>query len=209
MISKNKILSGVAALCLCASAFKSEAGLPTYKTLSGTAGTSSTGSVLVFPEDPNSQIRIVNLTYHSDAAATTVQYTTGNGAYWQVQTNAASSSVTNFVNSTNGLVPGSVMVLNHNGTIYTNVLSTFNQVAGTTTNIVLGTGGWGVATTVGDNIYQMSATNTVTIGAGTNAINGDAVYVGNYGRPVMVRLSNATSANSLDAVTAHYDSASQ
>lgn len=205
MTFKNLILTTASVVGIALASF---AALPTYKTLIGTAGSSTAGSVLIFPDDPNSQIRILNVTYHSDAAATTIQYTTGGTAFSQVATNAATSSVTNLVNSTNGLVPGSVMLLNHNGTMYTNVLSTFNQsaVAGQNgTNIVLGTGGWGVAASVGDSIYQMGATNTVTIGAGTNAINGEAIYVGNYGRPVMVRLSNATSANSLDAVSAHYD----
>lgn len=210
MNSKNKILSAVAALGLCAFAFNAPAVLPTYKTFSA-AGTAAAPATIIFPDDPNSQIRIVTIYAQSDTNNAQLQFTTGGTAIWQTATNAGASAVTNLVNSTNGLVPGSVLVLNHGGTMYSATLSSFNQNAtnGNGTNIVLNSGGWGVATSAGDNIYQMSATNTINVGNTTNSQNGDAIYVGNYGRPVMLRLTPALVTNALPAASAHYDSASQ
>lgn len=194
---KNKILT---VLGVCGIALASYAALPTFKTLSA-AGNAAAPSVVIFPDDPNLQIRIVNVTYSADTNNAALQYTTGNGAYSLLATNT-SSGVTQVVNSTAGLVANSVLVLNHGGTCYAATLSSTNSG----TNAVLVSGAWGVAPSIGDAVYQMGSTNAVPVGAATNAVNGEAIYVGNYGRPVMVRLTPCLGTNQLNAVSAHYDS---
>jgi len=84
----------------------------------------------------------------------------------------------------------SVMVLQHAGACYSSTLSLWTTNAAGAPVIVLASGGWGVNASVGDDIYQMSAATTVGVGAVTNQWqNGDALYVGNYGRPVMATLT--------------------
>lgn len=203
----QKILIAVGCVALAVSAV---AGIPTYKTFS-TAGNAALPSQLNIPEDPNSQTRIVDVTYTSDTNNAQLVLSSGGTTFWQTATNQASSSVTNQISSTNGLAVGQTLVLNHNGTLYTNVVLTWNQSTNVAspyqgTNVVLQTGGWGVATSVGDNIYVMGQ-NSVTryVGSGTNSIDGDAIYVANYGRPLTATLSPASSTNRL-AVTVRYDS---
>jgi len=204
---KNLFLTGLA---ICAVALSVYAALPTYKTTSAT-GTAAAPSLAKFTADPNSQIRVVNVNCQSDTNNARLEFTTGNGAYYQTATNVASSSVTNQINSTNGLVPNSVVVLQHQGALYVSTISSFDQNAtnGNGTNVVLASGGWGVASTVGDDIFQMSSTNYLFIGAATNGVNGDAIFVGNYGRPVLIRLTPALVTNAIPLVSAHYDSQGQ
>jgi hypothetical protein len=55
----------------------------------------------------------------------------------------------------------------------------------------------------------MGSASTIPTLSTTNALNGEAIYVGNYGRPVLVTMSPASVSNRLNAVSAHYDSQSQ
>jgi len=182
------------------------AALPTFKT---TSASGTTSAVAYFVADPNSQIRVVSANLTSDLATSTLALRTGAGAYYQTITNAASSSITNGISSTNGLVPSSVMVLQHAGACYSSTLSLWTTNAAGAPVIVLASGGWGVNASVGDDIYQMSAATTVGVGAVTNQWqNGDALYVGNYGRPVMATLTG-TGACSINVLSAHYDSVGQ
>jgi Phage capsid family len=133
----------------------------------------------------------------------------------------AAPSVTNAINSTNGLAASATLILEHGGVPYTATVSSYGNTGASTLNggqtgsatnvnyVVLGSGGWGVAANVGDNIYLMGTATTIPIPISTNVIAGDAVFVGNYGRPVTVSLSTATTTNTLYSVSAHYDSASQ
>ena len=190
------------------------ATLPTFRTFSG-YGNATTPAQIIMPADPNSQIRIVSLYYTSDTNNGAISFSTGAGAYYQANTNASTSSITNWVNTTNGLVATSTMVLQQNGLTYTNALVSFGtfitgtNTFGVVTNqafMVLGTGGWGTNALVGADIYQMGSTSTIYVGAGTNALNGDAIYVGNYGRPVIATLGPALSTNRIPSLSTHYDS---
>ena len=186
------------------------ATLPTFKTTSAT-GTSSASAY--FAADPNSQIRIVSADLTSDLSSSTLTFTTGAGAYWQTWTNVASSSVTNAINSTNGLTVGAEIVLWHAGIPYsaivTNWIQNTNALPSGGTNVVLMSGGWAVAASVGDQIELQSTNTAIAVGAVTNSwINGEAVYVGNYGRGVRAKLTG-TSACAITVLSAHYDSQSQ
>ena len=206
---KNKIPIIVAAGLLALSAWAAS----NLQTFSG-VGNNTLPDTVIIPAIPTAQTSIVSVWYTGDTNNQTINFSTGAGAYYQTVTNAATSSITNFVNSTNGLVANSVMVLQHAGVCYTNTLASYgnnsatNGVTGVVTNacfLVLGTGGWGVASAVLDDVYQMSAETSLYVGAGTNALNGVAVFVGNQGRPVMVRMSPALVTNRLSSVTAKFD----
>lgn len=203
---KNILLTGLAVVAVCLGV---KAALPTFKTTSAT-GTAAAPATAIFLSDPNSQIRLLSINWQSDTNSARLELTTGNGAYYETTTNTLTTTVTNKINSTNGLVPNAVLMLEHNGAAYLSTVSSFDQNAtnGNGTNVVLASGGWGVVSSIGDSIYQMSSTNYLFAGATTNAFNGEAIYVGNYGRPVIVRVVPALVTNAIPATSAHYDSQS-
>ena len=134
-----------------------------------------------------------------------LSFSGGSVAYTIVETNQATSSVTNKINSTNGLAASAVLLLNRGGTYYAASVSSWNSTTNSGfyggTNVVLASGGWGVATSVGDPVYLMDTAVTIPIGATTNAINGEAIYVGALpGRPVRVVLTPALVTNRLNSV---------
>lgn len=199
------LLAGVAAF----------ATLPTFKTFSA-GGTHAAPAQINIPADPNSEIRIVNLQWTSDTNNATITFTTATTAFYQTASNALSSSITNAINSTNGLAPSAVLILQHGGICYPAVLSSWNcttnaaAAGGAVTNIVLASGGWGVSATAGDDIFLMGQSQVIIPAtASTGAYNGEALYCGNYGRPVTALLSPALVTNQLNSVNLHYDSQSQ
>ena len=219
MIMKLLKLYG-ALLCgaLIASALPQTCSALTFKTLSA-GGNSTVGAWVAFPPDATMQLtRIVGVNWQSDNATAALSFRGGSTALWQVATNAATTSVTNLINSTNGLAVGSFVLLVHNGTCYSNTVVSWNSSTNFTalttnspayggTNVVLTTGGWGVATSIGDEIFVMDTAVTIPIGATTNYMGGDAIYVANLpNRPVWVQLSPATTTNRLNSVTARMES---
>ena len=210
---KKSLVIGLA----CLGSLASQAALPTFRTFSA-AGNATTPAFVYMPADPSSQIRVVSVFYQGDTNNAALTFSAGIGAYYQANTNASTSSITNWVNSTNGLVNGNVLVLQQGGVGYTNTLVSYGTFitgtnsAGTVTNqafVVLGSGGWGVAATVYSDIYQMGTATTFTVGNNTNSINGDAIYVGNYGRPLILSLTPALATNRIITASTHYDSATQ
>jgi hypothetical protein len=198
------ILTGIVGLAALAIASS-----PIYKTMSKN-GNAATPAQVIFPADPGSQIRIVNVNFATDTNNSTLSFSGGATAFFITITNALSSSVTNNINTTNGLTPSSVLVLQHAGVCYAATLaswnsSTNNQGVGGGTNVVLASGGWAVSTSVGDNVYQMDTVVSIPATA-TAAVNGDAIYVATLpGRPVLIKLSPALVTNQINSVTAHYD----
>ncbi len=166
-------------------------------------GNATTGSEVIFPADPSTAARLVNLSYQSDSNTAIVSFSTGVGAYSLLATNT-SSGVTQVVNSTAGLAANDVLVLQHGGTCYSATLSSTNSG----TNAVLASGAWGVAPSIGDSVYKMSAASTVFVGSNgtaTAAQNGEAIYVANQGRPLRITLTPALVTNRINSATAHYD----
>lgn len=192
------------------------ASLPTYHTFSAYGNSTAPASVIM-PADPNSQIRVVSIFYTSDTAGAQFVFSSGTTAYSEIWTNLATSTTTNLINSTNGLATGSTLVLQHGGADYTNSISSWGNVDTNLysyglTNVafvVLNTGGFGVVPSVGDPVYLMGPATYWQAGATTNSLDGDDIYSGNYGRPVMVTLGPATATNRLSSISAHYDSAAQ
>jgi len=184
-----------------------------YKTLSG-SGNASAGAEVDFLSDPSLQFRLVNVNYSSDSNSAVLSLSTGGTALAITATNAASTSTTNQVNTTNGLANSATLFLEHGGAAYIATCSSYGNTGtnglngGTVTNVnyvVLASGGFGTATTVSDSVYVMTAPVTLPIGAATNSLNGDAIFVGSGGRPVRVVLTPALNTNRLNAVTGRYE----
>jgi hypothetical protein len=222
------------ALSLQLSAF---AAIPTYHTISA-YGNNTLPATAIFPADPNSQIRVVTINYSSDNAAAVLNLSSGTTAYSLMYTNPTASWTTNVIMSTNGLSANAGLFLQHAGAVYTNTASSWANtgtniltIAGVTisnsvtTYGVYGTGpagfpatnlnyvitsfGWGVYPSVSDEIYLQGPITSISVGMGTNWLNGDDLFSGNYGRPVMAQITPATATNRLSSVSSHYDSASQ
>jgi hypothetical protein len=203
---KKRILTIIGVGALAAIAI---AGTSTYTTLSDN-GNAASPSEVIFPADPTLQIRIVNVNWNSDTNNAVLSFSGGSTAYSIVETNEASSSVTNKINSTNSLAVSSVLVLQHAGVCYPAVISSWGASTNTGpaggTNVVLASGGWGVATSVGDSVYLMDTAVTIPIGATTNAQNGEAIYVAKLvGRPVRAVLTPSLATNKINSAVAHYE----
>ena len=189
-----------------------ENGLPNFVTLTS-AGNAAAPASVYFRAKPQQQVRAVSVSYTTDTNNAAILFQAGVGAYYQTATNASTSSVTNWVNTTNGLLPGSTMVLEQKGTPYVATLASFGAVSntnslGATTNayfIVLGSGGWGVAANPLTDIYQMSATGSLPVGKGTNSIFGVCLWAAKHGRPLLMTLTPALSTNQFNSVTGRYE----
>ena len=199
-------------LCLAAAAAVAvtpvTAGVPTFKSFSG-AGNATTPTTVIVPADPNLQFRVLSINYASDTNNGGLLFSKGAGAYYATITNATTgaggtTATTNNISATNGLVTSSVMVLQQNGSCYSSTLSSWGGTNGTYF-IVLASGGWGVAQAVNADIYQMSAaTSPYVVGASTNWLNGEALYVGDQGRPVIAKLTPALATNQIISLTGQY-----
>ena len=195
-----------------AAALSSLAGSPTFKSFTSLGGNANPAQINI-PADPNLQIRLVDLTYSSDTNNGVITLSTGSTAFYATATNAATTSTTNQVNTTNGLSTGAV-ILQHAGICYTSTIASYNNTGtgvlngGTATNvsyIVVAGGGFGVASSVGDDIYLMGqSTATRYVGSGTNAFDGAAIYVANPGRPLTIGIAPGNVTNRLTA-TVRYE----
>ena len=173
---------------------------PFYTTLSD-GGNPASPSEVDFISSPGLQFRLISVNYQSDTNNAQLQVSTGGAACAITATNPTTSTVTNVLDHTAGLNPGSILFLEHAGTAYLATLSSTNN----STNAVLAAGGWGVLPSIGDNVYQMGTATTIPIGAGTNWLNGEAIYIGNVGRPVRVVLTPTLNTNNLPAATGRYE----
>lgn len=195
---KKLFLLSVAVVGLCSSA------LGQYVTKSA-GGNASSGAAVNFISQPSSQINLVNLLYLSDTNNGALQFSTGVNVYNIAVTNAATSSVTNQINATNGLLAAATVLLERAGTVYSATISSYGTNASQGAFIVTGAGGFGVATAVGDKVHQMGTATSFTVGAATNTLSGVAIFSGNQGRPVRVVLTPANVTNRLVNVTANYN----
>lgn len=208
---KNLIITGLA---VCGVALTVFAASPRFVTKSD-PGVAASPAEVIFPSDPSSQLRIVSVNWQSDSNSAALSFSGGSTAYNIQQTNALTSSVTNLIGFTNGLSASAVLVLEHAGVCYSAVVSSWNASATFVTNsgvvtggtnVVLASGGWGVATSIGDKVFLMDTPVTIPVGITTNAYNGFAVYAATLvGRPVRVVLTPALVTNRLNSVVAVYD----
>lgn len=175
------------------------AATPSYTSLSA-GGNATAGAAVNFPSSRGQQLRLVSVQWQSDTNNGALQFSTGAGAYSIIATNAATTTTSNAVNTTAGLVANSTVILEHLGTCYVTTIASTNGANG----MILASGGWGVLPSVGDSVYQMGTASTVTVGATTNWQNGEALYVGDPGRPVRVVLTPASTTNRLNSVSGRY-----
>jgi hypothetical protein len=195
----NKILLTVALVAgLCGMARSQQYTVPVYVTKTATGSTLSTA---YFPAEPLQQIRVVGAICTSDLAGSVLNLSAGVGAY-TVLSNATSSATTIYIASTNGLSSGDALVLQTSGG--TNAYDTVASNPTISNAVVITASGFGVAVTAGDQIYKMSTASTIPVGSNTVNYQGEALYVGNKGRPVRATL-NGTSANTINSITACYE----
>ena len=189
-----KTILTIAALAIGLSISALAQTVPTYTTLTASG---STTAVVYFATSPFQQVRIVNAFATSDLSTGKMTFYTGVTPMTVAYTNAAGTSVG--VAATNGFTAGTwVLIETAAGVITNGIIASF----GSSTNIVLGQAV--CATKPGDQIYTLSSPVTLAVGAASVTFTGDALYVGNRGRPVMVRV-NGTSACSLDTITGRYE----
>ena len=188
------------------------AALPTFRSFSG-YGNAAAPATVFCPEDPNSQVRVIYVSYGSDTNIAQINFSSGGTAYYVTTTNQAATSTTNLLNSTNGLAPSGVLVLQHGGTCYSATIASWfsntNAAPYGGTGVVLGANGWNVATSPGDEVELMQTALPIPVYATTNVLSGDAVFTGNYGRIVEVQFSSCLTTDRLYSVQTHYDSQSQ
>lgn len=162
-----------------------------------------------FISDPSLQLRLVNVSYASDTNNAVLSISTGTTAFAITATNQAATSATNQISSTNGLSANATVFLEHAGVACIATVSTWNQSTNSGpyggTNVVLSGNGFNVATTAGDSFYLMSTPATLPVGAATDVLNGDALFVGNRARPVRVQLTPALATNKINTASGRYE----
>jgi hypothetical protein len=205
---KRLFLAGVAGLLL--STLNSQlstswAASPTYVTKTALGGGHTNpitgGATAIFKADPNLQLRIVGLNWNSDSNTAAAIFYPGAAAYAVMFTNPTTTFTTQYVDRTAGMVPQTEFVLEHAGVAYICTLVSTNSA----TNAVFNPGAFGVLSSVGDSLYALGVSNSIPIGATTNAQNGEAIYVGPVGRPVVVRIAPSLVTNKINTVTGRYE----
>src|SRR5258708_4827803 len=186
-----------ASLPLCAFALTAFADSPSYKAASASGTTSAE---LIFPADPVLQIRVVGVIGSSDKAGSKFSFSTGGtpAAITVASTNLSATNI--YVGGYAGFSTNDIIVIQ---TPVTNRSLTVWGLANST-NIIT-TAAVGVTQLVSSEVFDLGAATTLKAGAITNtSYQGEAIYVGNRGRPLRVTL-DGTAYSSLDSVTVHYD----
>jgi hypothetical protein len=169
--------------------------IPTYLTKSSSG---TTTAMVHFVTSPMQQVRIVSAFATSDLTGSKMTFWPGNTPQTVTVSNVLGTTVT--VAATNGFAVGDLVILEKASGAGTNAtIASF----GSTTNLVFTQNVF--ATVPGDQVYDAGASPTsLSVGSNSVTLTGDMIYVGNRGRPVVVRV-NGTSACSLDAITARYE----
>lgn len=163
------------------------------QTASGT-----TTSVTYFASSPFMQARIVGAIASSDLTSANLTFKTGTTPLSITKSNAAGTTID--VAYTNGFAVGDFVLLEKASGVMTNAqIVSFTGSTNITFNYNI------PQTLVGDQIYKLGAATTLWCGVQTNRnFQGEAIFVGQKGRPVQVYV-NGTSACSLDSITARYE----
>ena len=172
-----------------------QVGSPVFVTQTA-SGTST--AVTFFATSPTMQTRVVGAIASSDLAASVITFKAGTTPLTMTKTNVAGTTID--VAATNGFtVADFVIVETKSGSLTNAQIASFTGA----TNIVFTDKV--MATVPGDQIYKLGTATTLPVGS-TSGKNyqGEALFVGQRGRPVQV-IVNGTSACSLDSVTAHYE----
>ena len=195
MTTKNLLTIGLA-LALSAGELIAQ-NATTYTNLNASG---STSAEVIFAADPTLQVRVVGAIGTSDKSASVFSFRRGTTL---ATVTAATVNATNItVNSTNGFgASTNIIIQTASGQVSS--ATTHSVLSGNSTNIWI-TATNAIVPAVGDTIFLMSGATTIKCGATTANYQGEAIYVGNPGRPVRCVL-DGTSACSLDSMTAHYD----
>lgn len=188
----NKILS-IAVLAAGLSVGLAQQTIPQYASFTATG---TTLAEIIIPAQPLQQIRVVGAVVTSDKAGSNLGFQTGNTPYVVGLSNNAGTTVT--LTYTNGLSVNTNVIVSSSTT---NASGKISSLSGTT-NIVLAAAVF--ATVPGNEVYTLSGTNTLPVGATTISYQGEALFVGNKGRPLRVTC-DGTSAVTINSLTVRYE----
>ena len=208
-MKKNLILLGTMLGLGLATYCVAQSFAPKYVTQAA-YGNATTGATMEFAAQPGAQFRLVSVYWGSDTNNANLSIETATTLYNVTFTNYATTATTNCINATNGLSGSATLLLEHGGSFYTATVSSWGASTNASlytgyTNVVLGSGGFGVATSVGDPVYLMTSAQVIPLGVGTNWVNSEAIYIGNPGRPVWLQLGPALVTNKLYSVVGKYE----
>jgi hypothetical protein len=172
-----------------------QVGSPVFVTQTA-SGTST--AVTFFATSPTLQMRVVGAIASSDLAASVITFKAGTTPLTITKTNVAGTTID--VAATNGFtVADFVIVETKSGSLTNAQIASFTGA----TNIVFTDKV--MATVPGDQIYKLGSATTLWVGIYTNRnFQGEAIFVGQRGRPVQVQVTG-TSACSLDSITGRYE----
>lgn len=168
---------------------------PVYQ--SGTA-TGTTAATLIWNPNPLQQVRLVGTVATSDKAGSVLSFRTGTTATSISLSNPTGTTIT--VARTNGIDANALIVwVRADGS--TNKLSTVSSLSYTNLTLAATIGN---TTLPGEEVFVMSAAQTLPVGAATQSYQGEAIFVGNKGRPVSCVL-DGTSACTINSQSARYE----
>jgi hypothetical protein len=193
----KSILRSVSTLGLAAGLGLSAWAQPVYQTFTA-SGTSS--AALIVPASPLQQARVVTAIATSDKAGSLLTLKSGVGAYKVGVANTNTDATNIVLTTTTGLASNDVVVVQISGSNFVRtVWGTSNS-----TNLLLTAAVLNAVTTKSE-VFKLGSAVTLGVGAATNkAYTGEAVYVGNRGRPIYVTV-DGTSACSVDSLSVRYE----
>lgn len=165
--------------------------------------TGATASEVIFPAADGQQIRVVGAIGDADKAVSALSFRTGTGAY--VVSSSNTTSVTITLSQTNGIAINDLLLLQTVDGTCTYLGAVTNRSA--STNLLASVA---VTTVPGDQVFKLGSATALPVGAkGTNYttsfnLQGQALYVGNRGRPLRVTLDSATT-NTISSIVAAYE----
>lgn len=197
---KSLLVVGLALAAVTLTSRPARAQTPQY-TSYGPAAQGTSSSVLQIPPlGPAVTPRIVFLSVDSDKAASVFSFKKGVGAY-TVGTNTAAGTALNLQTGVGLANSDTLFIVSPDNQFYTNcTVSSINNVTNITISLTPAfgfTNGW--------SVYKMSAATTFLAGAkSNNVVTGDAVFVGNQGRPLMVTI-DGTSWSVVNSASVRWD----
>jgi hypothetical protein len=184
----------LASLALTPIVARAQLGTPQYYTVGPSVqGTSS--SLTYVPALDSLTPRIVGVNVDSDKAASVFSFKKGVGAY-TVGTNTAAGTALNLQSGVGLANSDTLVIQTATGNITNCTVSSIANVTNITISITPAFG-----FTNGDMVYKMSSATTFGAGAkSNNYVAGEAVFVGNRGRPVMLTI-DGTSWSIINAIS--------
>ena len=198
---KNKILIGLCAIGVALVAL-GQTVLPTYKSFSVTG---TTNAIVVVPQSPTAQVRIISAIESSDLASSTLSLYSGGTSHY-VTTGATNTNTIVVLESTNGISTSSLLYIQGSSSNGVFAISAVGSNYVTLSQSWLN-GGTTLGFVANSNaeVEVLSAGPVLSVGAANfKSYVSDGLYVGNYGRAAVAVLTGTAAAT--NNIGVHYDS---